>query len=44
VVSGVGIQILGPLLEDWTTIDLPDRLTRLVGGYAAPPAATLSGR
>ena len=33
----VGIQILGPFLEDRTTIDFAQRLATLVGGYEPPP-------
>jgi amidase len=33
----VGIQILGPYLEDATPIDLASRLADLVGGFAPPP-------
>jgi amidase len=38
----VGIQIVGPHLEDRTVCDLARRLSTLVGGYLAPPA-TVSG-
>ncbi len=33
----VGLQIMGPYLEDGTTIDLAGRLTEVSGGYAPPP-------
>jgi amidase len=33
----VGIQIVGPNLEDATPIDVAGRLTELVGGYQPPP-------
>jgi amidase len=33
----VGIQILGPYLEDATPIDLASRLADLVGGFVPPP-------
>ncbi len=33
----VGIQIVGPLLEDRTPIDVARRLADLIGGYAPPP-------
>ena len=33
----VGIQIVGPYLEDRTTIELARHLERLVGGFEAPP-------
>lgn len=33
----VGIQILGPYLEDATPIDIAGRLTELVGGFQPPP-------
>ena len=33
----VGIQIVGPYLEDATPIDLAGRLADVVGGFRAPP-------
>lgn len=33
----VGIQIMGPYLEDATPIDLAGRLNELTGGFVAPP-------
>jgi amidase len=33
----VGLQIVGPYLEDHTTIDLARRLGDVVGGYVPPP-------
>lgn len=33
----VGIQIVGPYLEDWTTIDFAGRLAREIGGFEPPP-------
>ncbi len=36
----VGIQIIGPFLEDRTTIDFARRLADVVGGYEPPPAFT----
>jgi amidase len=33
----VGIQILGPYLEDATPIDIAGKLTDVVGGFAPPP-------
>jgi amidase len=33
----VGMQIVGPYLEDRTPIDVATRLADLVGGFAAPP-------
>jgi len=33
----VGIQIVGPYLEDRTTIDFARRLTDVIGGFEAPP-------
>jgi amidase len=33
----VGMQVIGPALEDRTTIDLAGRIAELVGGFAAPP-------
>ena len=33
----VGIQILGPYLEDATPIDVAGRLAEVVGGFAPPP-------
>jgi amidase len=32
-----GIQILGPYLEDATSIDVAGRIAELTGGYVAPP-------
>ncbi len=34
----VGIQIMGPYLEDSSTIDFAQRLAEVVGGYEPPPA------
>ncbi len=33
----VGIQIVGPHLEDRTTIDFAERLSRVTGGFTPPP-------
>ncbi|MBI5552393.1 MAG: amidase [Desulfobacterales bacterium] len=33
----VGIQIVGPYLEDRTTIDFAERLAREIGGFTPPP-------
>jgi amidase len=33
----VGIQIVGPYLEDATTIDVAEKITHVVGGFMAPP-------
>jgi amidase len=33
----VGIQIVGPYLEDRTTIDFARRLAEVIGGFEAPP-------
>src|SRR5262249_9098291 len=33
----VGLQILGPYLEDRTTIDVARRVTEVVGGFVPPP-------
>jgi amidase len=33
----VGIEIVGPYLEDRTTIDLARRLSELIGGFEPPP-------
>ncbi len=33
----VGIQIIGPYLEDRTTIDFARRLAGVVGGFVLPP-------
>jgi amidase len=33
----VGVQIVGPYLEDATTIDMAGHIGRLVGGFRAPP-------
>ena len=35
----VGLQIVGPYLEDRTTIDFAARLAGVIGGYAPPPGA-----
>jgi amidase len=35
----VGLQIVGPYLEDRTTIDFAERLAEIIGGYAPPPGA-----
>lgn len=39
----VGIQILGPYLEDATAIDLAGRLADVVGGFEPPPGSSASG-
>jgi amidase len=39
----VGIQIVGPLLEDRTPIDFAGHLGRLIGGFVAPPTGGLGG-
>ncbi|MCX6649000.1 MAG: amidase family protein [Candidatus Bathyarchaeota archaeon] len=33
----VGVQILGPYLEDATTIDVAGKMARVIGGFRAPP-------
>jgi amidase len=33
----VGIQIVGPYLEDRTPIDFADKLSKLIGGFEPPP-------
>jgi amidase len=33
----VGIQILGPFLEDATPIDIAARMAHVTGGFVAPP-------
>lgn len=33
----VGVQIVGPYLEDRTTIDFAERLAEVIGGFAIPP-------
>jgi amidase len=33
----VGIQIMGPFLEDATTIDIASKMADLIGGFVAPP-------
>jgi amidase len=35
----VGLQIVGPYLEDRTTIDFATRLAEVIGGYEPPPGA-----
>jgi amidase len=39
----VGIQIVGPLLEDRTPIDFGRHLGPLLGGFVAPPTGGLGG-
>ncbi len=34
----VGIQIIGARLEDWTTIAFAKGLSKLIGGFVAPPS------
>jgi amidase len=34
----VGLQVVGPYLEDRTAIDVARRVTEVVGGFVAPPA------
>ncbi len=33
----VGVQIVGPYLEDATTIDVASRISSVIGGFRAPP-------
>ncbi len=33
----VGIQIMGPMFEDGTTIDIASKLAELLGGFTPPP-------
>ncbi len=33
----VGVQIIGPYLEDHTTIDFARRMAEVVGGFTPPP-------
>jgi amidase len=33
----VGIQIIGPFMEDATTIDLADKIGQVAGGFRSPP-------
>jgi len=33
----VGMQIIGPFRDDWSTLDFARQLARLTGGFAAPP-------
>jgi amidase len=33
----VGMQVIGPALEDRTPIDVAGRIADVVGGFAAPP-------
>ncbi len=35
----IGLQIVGPYLEDRTTIDVARKLAEVIGGYAPPPGA-----
>jgi len=32
-----GVQIVGPYLEDATTIDVAEKMAKVVGGFEAPP-------
>jgi len=32
----IGLQIVGPYLEDRTTIDVARRMTKIIGGYETP--------
>jgi amidase len=34
----VGLQVIGPYLEDRTALDVARRVAELVGGFEAPPA------
>ncbi len=34
----VGLQIVGPYLEDRTTIDFARRVSEVCGGFSAPPS------
>ena len=34
----IGVQIIGPYLEDRTTIDFGNKLSELIGGFNPPPA------
>jgi len=40
----IGIQIMGPYLEDSTTIDLAQKLAEVVGGFTAPDGYGDAGR
>ncbi len=40
----VGVQIMGPYLEDRTSIDFAARLGELLGGFEPPLAATATSR
>jgi amidase len=33
----VGLQVVGPYLEDRTVLDVARRLAEVVGGYVPPP-------
>jgi amidase len=35
----VGVQVVGPYLEDRTSLFAARELTRLLGGYTPPPMA-----
>jgi amidase len=37
----IGIQAIGPYLEDRTTIRFADLITREIGGYQRPPGYDL---
>ncbi len=34
----IGMQIIGPLLEDRTTLAFAEQVERVFGGFVAPPA------
>jgi amidase len=34
----VGLQVIGPYLEDRTVLDVARRVSEVVGGFEAPPA------
>jgi len=38
----VGIQIVGPAFEDRTAIEFARTMTGLIGGFTAPPRATVA--
>jgi amidase len=33
----VGVQVVGPYLEDRTVVDVAVRISAVVGGFASPP-------
>lgn len=36
----MGLQIMGPILEDATPLDIAARVEQVVGGFVPPPLAS----